>query len=271
MQPCADTGVAVWLLPLLPLPPVPGDGAAQGLDAQERARARRLRSDQLRQRFVAAHALQRALLAHCTGLLPHQVPLAVGPTGKPLPIPLADGRQLHHNLSHTGDWLLLAVSHEGPVGADIEQVQPRRPLDDLARMVFSPRELRRWRALSAGQQALAFHAGWTQKEAWLKANGLGLGLGLDADGSDVSFRLGADPVQAPDTGVVGGLSWCVPSGVAGAPLVASVVAPGRRSSITLQPADLQPGLTAPSTGTGTPRTAPGARRPASCWFAPCPG
>lgn len=261
-----NAGVDVWLLPL---PPVAGDGAAQGLDALECARARRLHSDLLRQRFVAAHALQRALLARCTGLQPHQVPLAASSNGKPLPIRLADGRLLHHNLSHSGDWLLLAVSHDGPVGADIEQVLPRGPLDDLARVAFSPLELQRWQTLPADRQALALHIGWTQKEAWLKAQGLG--LGLDGDGSEVSFRLGADPMRPPAAGLLSGLSWCVPSGVAGAPLVATVLAPGRRGSIRLQPAGPWPDLTAPSTGTGTPQTAPGARRPASCWSAPCPG
>lgn len=237
MPACADVGVAVWLLPL---PALPGDGAAQGLDALECARARRLHSDLHRSRFVAAHVLQRVLLARCTGLLPHQVPLAPGPTGKPAPLPLADGGLLHHNLSHTDDWLLLAVSRAGPVGVDVEQVRPRRPLDDLARLVFSPCELQRWRAVPASRQALAFHAGWTQKEAWLKANGLGLGLA--ADGSAVSFRLGADPVRPPAGGVVSGLTWCVPSASAQAPLVASVVVPGRRSRIRLQPlvADLSP-------------------------------
>lgn len=224
-----NAGLDVWLLPL---PPVAGDGAVQGLDALECARARRLHSSLHRQRFVAAHALQRALLARCTGLQPQQVPLVPGPTGKPLPIRLADGRLLHHNLSHSGDWLLLATSHEGPVGVDIEQVQPRGPLDDLARVAFSALELQRWRAVPAPQQALAFHIGWTQKEAWLKASGLG--LGHEADGSAVSFRLGADPVRAPDAGVASGLSWCVPSGLARAPLVASVVAPGRRCAVRLR-------------------------------------
>lgn len=237
MTACGRNGVDVWLLPL---PPATGDGSAQGLDAQECARARRLHSELHRRRFVAAHALQRALLARCSGLLPQQVPLAAGPTGKPLPIQLADGTLLHHSLSHTGDWLLLAVSRDGPVGADIEQVQPRGPLDDLARMVFSPQELQHWRAVPAQRRALAFHAGWTQKEAWLKANGLGLGLA--ADGSAVSFRLGADPVRAPAGGVVSGLTWCAPPASAQAPLVASVVVPGRRSRIRLQPlvADLSP-------------------------------
>ncbi len=266
---CSGSGVDAWLLPLPHLPagqPVGADGAAHGLDAQERARARRLHSGLLRQRFVAAHALQRALLARCTGLLPHQVPLAAGPTGKPLPLPLADGGLLHHNLSHTGDWLLLAVSREGPVGVDIEQLGERGPLDDLARVVFSPPELQRWRALPAHRQALAFHAGWTQKEAWLKAQGLGLGLA--ADGSEVSFRLGADPVRLPGGGVAGGRTWCLPVGAARAPLLACVVAPGRQPRIRLWCDGL---LRAPATGTGRPRTAPGAPRPASCWSARCPG
>lgn len=240
----ALVGVDVWLLPLPPLlqPGDDSDGgaAAHGLDAHECARARRLRSAVLRRQFVAAHVLQRQLLARCTGLLPHQVPLAVGPSGKPLPIRQADGRLLHHNLSHSGDWLLLAVSLDGPVGVDIEQVQPRGllvDLADLARLVFSAPELQHWQALPTEHRELAFHVGWTQKEAWLKAQGLGLGQA--ADGSVVSFRLGDAPVRTPvgrrgAEAVVSGRSWCVPGGAGRRALVATVVLPGRSGPIRVR-------------------------------------
>ena len=242
---CTAVRVDVWLLPLQPsqcaaegvaegAADAAADGDTAGLDALEQSRARRLRSAVHRQQFVAAHALQRVVLARCAGMAPHQLPLVAGPSGKPLPIRLPDGGWLHHNLSHSGGWMLLAASRGGPVGVDIEQVQPRGPLDDLVRLVFSARELQCWRTVPAAQHALAFHAGWTQKEAWLKAHGLG--LGHQADGGEVSFRLGAHPVPGASAGgrahgLVSGLTWCVPAAGPRVPLVATVVAPGRGSSI----------------------------------------
>ncbi|MDH4392692.1 MAG: 4'-phosphopantetheinyl transferase superfamily protein [Aquabacterium sp.] len=173
------------------------DGSALGLDARECARARRLRSPAHRSLFVAAHAMQRMLLARHTGTLPRQLQLTADAGGKPLPLRLADGRLLHHNLAHADDWMLLAVSHDGPVGVDIEPQQSRGPLDGLARVAFSPAEHLAWSALPAAARPLAFHVGWTQKEAWLKARGLGLAAAAADDGGRVSFRLGDRPWQPP--------------------------------------------------------------------------
>lgn len=223
--------VDVWLACLT----AEGDltpAAEASLDDAERARAGRLRQASHRRLFVAAHAAQRAILARYAGIRPDRLQLTAGASGKPAPIVLADGRPLHFNMSHAADWMALAVSPGGPVGVDIEQVQAREPLDELARVAFSSSEYQAWSRLRADERLLGFHVGWTRKEAWLKSQGQGLGAPLD--GTEVSFKLDAQRILRKPT--CAGSRRC---GITGAsrvidadpPLVAAVVALGPPATI----------------------------------------
>lgn len=84
--------------------------------------------------------------------------------GKPfLPEPA-----LHFNLSHSGDYVVLAVD-ENEVGVDIEKIAPYS--DEIARKCFSAEEYR-W--LQGRAEDRAFYALWTAKESVMKACGKGL-------------------------------------------------------------------------------------------------
>ena len=79
------------------------------------------------------------------------------------------------NLSHSGDWLWLAIG-AGPLGLDVEVRRPRRQLDKLMAHVLSANE-QDWVRLQPDPLS-AFYALWTVREAVLKASGRGLaGLG----------------------------------------------------------------------------------------------
>lgn len=104
-------------------------------------------------------------------------------TGKPS---LRYGNGLHFNLSHSGKYVVCAVSHF-PVGVDVEQVKP------LNAAVVQ-------RCLTAQEQCWltqqedwnrAFTRLWTRKESYLKCLGLGLGLppnsfSVNPDGSSAN-------------------------------------------------------------------------------------
>lgn len=64
----------------------------------------------------------------------------------------------------------------GPVGVDLEIVEPLSDLDRVAARAFSLRELARWRALETPERLGAFYASWTCKEATLKAMSTGLSV-----------------------------------------------------------------------------------------------
>lgn len=92
--------------------------------------------------------------------------------------PVADG--VCFNLSHSGDWVILAVD-DTDVGCDVEQI---RQVDALrmGKYVFCDRE----RALLAGasDRLGCFFALWTKKEALLKC--MGKGFHREAKSVDVS-------------------------------------------------------------------------------------
>jgi phosphopantetheinyl transferase len=94
--------------------------------------------------------------------------------------PSLSDHALHLNWSHTRGALLLALSHAGPVGVDIEA--PRCLSAALLKRCFSEPE----QALCAEQPALALQY-WCLKEALVKASGRGIAAGLrQLDVSDLS-------------------------------------------------------------------------------------
>ena len=77
----------------------------------------------------------------------------------------------YFNLSHSGDWAVLAVS-DVPVGIDIEKMSGRNVR--LAAKIFHPDEFA-W--LQEGENpSERFYTLWTMKESVMKATGQGLAL-----------------------------------------------------------------------------------------------
>lgn len=144
---------------------------ASVISAEEFTRAERFAVPANRRRYVAAHGLLRLVLASYVCLGPKRLSFEKGAGGKPR---LADRHQLRFNLSHSNDLALVAVSANREVGVDIEKVCEMPDLESLARICFSPVEQAALAAVPAGQRQLAFFAGWTRKEAFLKAQGDGL-------------------------------------------------------------------------------------------------
>ena len=94
---------------------------------------------------------------------------------------------LSFNVSHSENHLLLAVSKGREVGIDIERVKCEFDCVEIAKGFFSTYELAQLRALPPSERELGFITCWTQKEAYIKAQGMGLSLDLD------SFDVSLDP------------------------------------------------------------------------------
>jgi 4'-phosphopantetheinyl transferase len=138
------------------------------LSEDERARAARFRFDHDRLRYTAGRCAMRCVLASYLNKNPRALIFSYNPAGKPeLP-------GIQFNLAHSGPHALLAIASEARVGVDIEQVRLFPHMDDVAKSVFTPRELQRWRALPDDQRPDRFYRLWTRKEAYLKAIGEGI-------------------------------------------------------------------------------------------------
>lgn len=163
---------------------------AAHLSADERDRAGRYATAALRRRFVVRRGALRSLLGRRLRMAPAAVPLVIDAWGRPALA--ADGAAIAFNLSHSGELALIALAPgAGQLGIDVERVRPLEDLAGLALTAFSPDEQAAFRGLDPAARLPGFYVGWTRKEAYLKAQGIGLGAPLGA--FSVSLDL-CDPV-----------------------------------------------------------------------------
>lgn len=150
----------------------PLDEAASLLDGSELARFDSCRPEVARTAIVS-HAVLRTVLADALRRPPRDLRFVVGANGKPA---LADPTTgLHFSLAHTDDVCVVAVTRLGPVGVDVERVQPAIPdLEAIVHRWFAPEEAAAILRRSGDARPEAFLRCWTRKEAYLKATGTGL-------------------------------------------------------------------------------------------------
>ncbi len=161
------------------------------LSADERARAGRFRSEELRHRYGVAHGALRHLLARKLNRAAADLCFESGPAGKPVISSQQGTAPPHFNLSHSDNMALIAVSDNRPIGIDIERYRKGIDVAMLTQQYFAPGEARQILSLPDAEQAQAFLTCWTRKEAYLKATGSGLSTPLD------SFEVSALPGSAP--------------------------------------------------------------------------
>lgn len=138
------------------------------LSQDEIARAERLKSDELRNRFIAARGFLRSILSRYTGQDPKDIVFSYNQAGKP---GLANS-QIQFNLSHSKDIALYAVALNRAVGIDIETIDNNADHLKLAKEFFSEQESRHISCLPPEQQKKGFYQAWTRKEAIAKAKGI---------------------------------------------------------------------------------------------------
>ncbi len=181
------------------------DQAEQLLSPDETGRVRRFHFERDARRYVFAHAALRSILARYLALRPTEIVFQANAYGKPflktdLPSALPD---LTFNLSHSGEFALIALARGRRVGVDIEQVRAEFAGPGIAEHFFSPSEVQALSALPGGDRTRAFFRCWTRKEAFVKARGEGLSLPLDsfdvtllAGDPPALLRVAADPGEA---------------------------------------------------------------------------
>ena len=121
------------------------------------------------------------------GISPDEIQIVYGEHGKPF---LSGKQPLFFNLSHSGQRVLCAVSHQ-EVGCDVEQARPVNL--KLAKRFFSPYEYETLSSLPQEERQAAFLRLWTCKESFVKAVGTGLSLPLqdfsiDSAGTKVGIQ-----------------------------------------------------------------------------------
>ena len=172
--------VDIWRVTLDPQPD-PVQLTESTLSADETERADRFHFDTDRYRFIAAHIALRDILSRYLHCQPGELTFSLNQYGKPS----LNDHKLEFNLSHSGDFALVAVTLESKVGVDVEHIRTDTELESIANRYFSPSEVSELMALTPEQRISGFFNCWARKEAYIKAHGLGLSLPLDS--FDVSF------------------------------------------------------------------------------------
>ncbi|KTC88612.1 4'-phosphopantetheinyl transferase superfamily protein [Fluoribacter dumoffii] len=140
------------------------------LNSEEQARAERFYFSKHKRRFSTARATLRIILSNYLNTPPEQLEFTYNAHGKPEVINAA---KLQFNISHTGDLALLAVGKGFPLGVDIEKFSAR-PYAGIAENLFSEKEYEEFMKVPPALKPAVFFHVWAQKEAFIKACGLGL-------------------------------------------------------------------------------------------------
>jgi 4'-phosphopantetheinyl transferase len=148
------------------------------LSGEEAARAARFRFERDRVRWTRSHSALRRVLSEYAGQAPLQLAFDVGEHGKPS---LRDPAGIEFNLSHAGEWALIAVCRGVPVGVDIERMRPKVDMAALLRRLGEP---------EIPESAEGQLQAWTRREARSKARG---GALFDPPASEVR----AATIEAP--------------------------------------------------------------------------
>lgn len=139
--------------------------------------AEKLRYDQYHPKaarlFLISRVLVKTVLADKLGISPHQVNIQLHPNGKPF---VQGSKAVYFNLTHSADVIILAVTEEGEIGVDIEQVD--REFEWMrVDSVLAPTEIE-WIKENELTDPFSvyqrFFQIWTLKEAYIKCTGEGM-------------------------------------------------------------------------------------------------
>jgi 4'-phosphopantetheinyl transferase len=159
---------------------------------KEREKAARFHRAADRHASIAARGALRILLSGYTGIPAAGIDFHYSETGKPH---VADS-DVDFNVSHSGDWVVLAFGRNRNIGIDVERIKRDMEVLPIASRYFTPEEA----ALieNAEDRHTMFFQLWARKEAYVKACGSALFRELS------SFAIPIENGDLPEIGTKGG-------------------------------------------------------------------
>jgi len=163
----ARAGTLLWLADTSALDADWFVAGARWLNEAERLRHERFVRAERRRQFVAGRVLLRMALGELLGVAPRAVVLTERPGNAPA-LAFPERAHLGLSISHSGQWVACAVSLAGPVGLDIERIDPARDVVAIAEQAFGSEEAGRLESLDPAARADAFYRMWCRYEAHIK-------------------------------------------------------------------------------------------------------
>ena len=159
-------------------------GLKQVLSPDERARVDRFFFEKDQRSHLVSRGWLRVLLSRYLDVPADQLAFDYGTYGKPRlaghTTLSSHQAPLQFNVSHSGELVLIAVTADSALGVDVERIRPDTEAVELAERYFSIHERAALAGLPPAQQHGAFFNGWSRKEAFIKACGMGLSMPLDS-------------------------------------------------------------------------------------------
>ncbi|WP_257668208.1 4'-phosphopantetheinyl transferase family protein [Parapedobacter tibetensis] len=192
--------IQVWVIHAPEFMKTHGQDHTAILNEDEQLRSNRFFQQRHADRFTAGRIALRFILAGLLDTHPKSINL-VNNERRKLFIGAQHGKTLHFNLSYAGDYILIAIDRDAPVGLDIEQLNTGFEIEPMLTGCFSANEIEFISGVSDNGQHHRFFALWTRKEAILKLTGLGIGDHLpwfevlDGSQSTEASTIGGRPQQ----------------------------------------------------------------------------
>ncbi|MES2211623.1 MAG: 4'-phosphopantetheinyl transferase superfamily protein [Pseudomonadota bacterium] len=158
--------IDIWRYPLT----AENQAVASFLSPSEQIRAKRFHFPRHQRRFTNAHSGLRLILARYINDTARNLAFTEGKQGKPQ---LSNVPLVQFNLSHSGEMALLVIGQQYPIGIDLEYFSARTYYG-IGEHLFSIKENQALKKAPPTLTALVFFNIWVQKEALIKACGLGL-------------------------------------------------------------------------------------------------
>jgi len=162
------------------------------LNAAETARGKRYFQLNDKNRFIISRGALRIILGKYLNQQAAAIEFEMGLNKKPF-VNNTNGVPVCYNVSHSGDWIVIAVA-ASEIGVDTELINHTFEFKDIIAEYFSPGEIN---YINGEQSCERFFKLWTRKEALTKATAKGLddGLkfipGLDGDHSVRADMIGS--------------------------------------------------------------------------------
>ena len=185
VPPLLTSTIHVWTIPLRTAEDV-FSTLRKVLSDDEQERASRFHFEKDARSFIVARGSVRSILGAYTQSMPEDLRFLYSAQGKPtLQRPVSD---IRFNVSHSRDLALLAITRGRDLGVDVEWKNEEVEVEKLAERFFSIQEHQSLLSQPAAKKIAAFFRGWTCKEAFLKAQGMGFSRSLSS--FDVDMTVG---------------------------------------------------------------------------------
>lgn len=154
------------------------------LNGPEQQRAARFLFDKHRLPYIVAQAHLRMILSQYLAITPASLEFHFGAYGKPY----LNNSALQFNMSHSNEYALYAIALDQEIGIDIEFQRERTFAEGIVASQFSALESAQYQKLVAAHKFASFYKGWSCKEAFIKAIGMGLAFPLKDFSVDMDPR-----------------------------------------------------------------------------------